>query len=484
MQFIMNDVQNYVDQRLDQQREETGRVRALILKGRQQGISTYISARYYHRTTMNRGLNVFILTHEDSATENLFNMAKRYNDNNPIAPSTKSDSAKSLTFAALDSGYSVGTAGNKSVGRSKTVMLFHGSEVAFWPNAASHFAGIIQAVPDIEGTEIILESTANGVGGQFHERWQQAERGEGDYIAVFVPWFWSKEYARPVPSDFSLNDEESAYLEMHAPNGLTMENMVWRRAKVSELGDQLFKQEYPATAQEAFQMTGHDGFIKPDIIMRARQNTVEPFGPLVIGVDPSRFGDDAFAVAYRRGRKVIKVDARHKLSNVDGANWIRSLIDEDGPSAVFVDVGGVGGGVYDILQSWGPPYSNLTKAVNFGSPPHNPSASRKHGGPANRRAEMWANSREWLQDVAGVDIPDLDVLQSDACSPGYKYNLNQQVLIESKEDMRKRGVKSPDYWDAVALTFAEPVKERILEKPKSDRYNRFSNNGASSPWSM
>jgi hypothetical protein len=214
---------------------------------------------------------VFILTHEQDATDNLFGMVDRYHQHNPLVkPSTGAANAKELYFDKLDSGYSVGTAGSKAVGRSKTVQLFHGSEVAFWPNAPTHFAGVVQAIPDLPDTEIILESTANGVGGEFHERWQQAEAGIGDYIAIFVPWFWSDEYRRPVPDDFTLDDEEREYAELH---GLDLEQMAWRRAKIAELKDPLlFKQEYPATAAEAFQTTGHDSFIKPRVL-KARKAT-------------------------------------------------------------------------------------------------------------------------------------------------------------------------------------------------------------------
>src|SRR5882762_2529445 len=131
---------------------------------------------------------------------------------------------------------------------SKSIRLLHGSEVAFWPNASSHFAGVVQTVPDLPGTEIILESTANGMGDEFHQRWQQAEAGVGDYIAVFVPWYWHEDYMRPAPSSFVLDDEESEYQASH---GLTLGQMVWRRAKIAELKDPLlFKQEYPATAAE------------------------------------------------------------------------------------------------------------------------------------------------------------------------------------------------------------------------------------------
>jgi hypothetical protein len=84
-------------------------------------------------------------------------------------------------------------------------------------------------------------------------------------------------------------------------------------------------------------------------------------------------------------------------------------------------------------------------------------AGKPMPGPRNRRAEMWMAARDWLDDPAGVDIPDSDSLQADACAPGYHYDSNQRLRLESKEHMRVRGVRSPDEWDAVALTFAEPV---------------------------
>lgn len=471
--FSLNRAQIYLHEKLEEQRRTTGRVRALVLKGRQQGISTYIGARFYWKTTHRKGVRTFILTHEQSATDNLFGMVDRYHEHCPeaVKPETGASNAKELAFCRLDSGYEVGTAGTKAVGRSKTFQLFHGSEVAFWPNAASHFAGVVQAIPDLPDTEAILESTANGVGGEFHERWQQAEAGIGDYIAVFIPWFWQEEYSRPVPEGFTLDAEEAAYCTAHS---LSLGQMVWRRAKIAELKDPLlFKQEYPATADEAFQTTGHDSFIKAASVLAARKNTVEAFGPLVIGVDPARFGDDRFSIAWRKGRKVEKVESKGKIDTVEGANWVKQVIDHDKPARVFIDVGGIGGGVIDILKSWGGVYEKAVVSVNFGSPPQDaaellPDGTRKPG-PRNRRAEMWKRSKEWLEDVAGADLPDRDSLQADACAPGYKYDMEQRLLLESKEDMRRRGIRSPDEWDAIALTFAEPVQESHWEKPLTYR---------------
>lgn len=476
--FVFNRAQHFIHDRLEDQLRTTGMVRALVLKGRQQGASTYIGGRFYHRSSLTPGTNVYILTHEQPATDNLFGMVARYHEHTPLRPSTGAANAKELLFNKLDSGYAVATAGQKAAGRSKTIRLFHGSEVAFWPNASDHFASSVQAVPDLPGTEIILESTANGVVGEFYERWQKAEAGIGDYIAVFVPWFWDPGYTRPVPEGFYLSQEREgddiSEFEYHQLYGLEMGQMVWRRAKIAELGAMLFKQEYPATAEEAFQTTGHDSFIKSADILRARKANIEAHGALVIGVDPARFGDDLFAIAWRRGRKVTKTEGIQKCDVVAGANRMKQIIDADKPGKVFIDVGGVGAGVYDILVSWGEKYENLIEAVNFGDPAQEPIITLPSGeekpGPKNRRAEMWGRSRDWLQQPGGADIPDEGVLQSDGCAPSYRYDASQNYILESKEQMRKRGVRSPDYWDAIALTFASEVRADIERHPPSDKF--------------
>lgn len=467
--FALNRAQQYLHERLEEQKRETGKVRALVLKGRQQGVSTYIGGRYYHAATHQKGQRVFILTHEREATDNLFDMVDRFHENCPdlVRPSTGAANAKELDFSLLDSGYRVGTAGTKAVGRSQTIQMFHGSEVAFWPHADTHAAGVLQAVPDLPGTEEILESTGNGLGNFFHKKWQEAEAGTSDFIAVFIPWFWQDEYRRPA-DNLVLSDEDVEYQEAHK---LDDEQMAWRQAKIIDLDDELlFKQEYPATADEAFQTTGHDSYIKPAAVLKARKNTVEGIGPLIVGADPARFGDDRFSLGWRQGRKVSKTKSRGKIDTVAGANWIKQVIDSDDPDAVFVDVGGLGAGVVDILHNWGGKYKRLVVPINFGSAPQEPEIllpdGTKKPGPRNRRAEMWMRSKGWLDDVAGVDIPDDDTLQADACAPGYSYDTQQRLLLESKEHMRARGVRSPDDWDCVALTFAEPPPKKPKPRKK------------------
>jgi hypothetical protein len=464
--LTLNKAQRYIHSKLEEQKRAIGRVRALILKGRQQGCSTYVGGRFYHRTTHGRGLRTFILTHEDAATQNLFEMVERYHDNcHPLVkPSTGAANAKELSFDKLDSGYKVGTAGTKGVGRSSTLQLFHGSEVAFWPHAETHASGVMQAIADEPGTEVILESTANGIGNFFHKRWREAETGQSDFIAVFVPWFWQDEYRKKCPQGFVLDDEEQTYAELYK---LDDEQMCWRRFKTQELGDPvLFKQEYPATAAEAFQMSGHDSFIPAPLVARARKSDHKPAGPLVIGFDPAWMGGDRHSMAWRQGRRLVKVESRTKLNTMESAGWLKQVIDRDKPRRVFMDVGGVGAGVYDRVIEWGRPYNQILVPVNFGSAPFEPAPlddeGRPNGGPLNRRAEMWLKSRQWLEDPAGVQIPDSDSLQADACGPSYKYDSHTRIVLESKEQMRKRDALSPDEWDAVALTFAEPVVDDLV----------------------
>lgn len=462
----LNRAQQFLHGRLEAQRELRGIVRAIILKGRQQGCSTYIGGRFYHRATHAFGQRVFILTHDADATKNLFEMVNRYHEHCPplVRPHTGGDNAKELDFDILDSGYRVGTAGSKAVGRSQTLQFFHGSEVAFWPNAEEHSAGILQAVPNLPGTEIILESTANGMGNFYHLEWQKAAAGQSDYEAIFIPWYWQDEYRRTIPEDFTLTEDDQLY---QAAYNLTDEQMAWRAGKIAELGDLLFMQEYPATASEAFQLTGHDSYIPPALVLKARKNSCDAVGPLVIGADPARYGSDRFSVAWRQGRVVKKIESKSKIDLVTSANWLKQIIDEDNPDRMFIDVGGLGAGTVDILLSWGKPYTDIVKPVNFGSAPQeikpkpkSGMVDKEKGGPLNRRAEMWMRSKKWLEDVGEAQIPDSDVLQADACAPGYKNDMLGRLVLESKESIAERGMRSPDEWDAVALTFAEPVGER------------------------
>lgn len=457
--FTMNTAQLHIHACIEEQLARTGKVRAIILKGRQQGCSTYVEGRFYWKVTHRKGVRAFILTHHADATNNLFELASRYHDNCPVVvkPHTGASNAKELLFDLLDSGYKVGTAGSTAVGRGSTIQFFHGSEVAFWPNAQTHAAGVLQAVPDEPGTEVIKESTANGLGNYFHKEWQDAVAGKSDYIAIFVPWYWQEEYAREVPAGFTLDSDEEKYRDAYE---LTMEQMVWRRAKIVELGELLFKQEYPATAAEAFQMSGHDPYIPAPLVVAARGNKVEGIGPHKLGVDPARYGDDRTSLCYRQGRKVHWIRSYEKKSTMEVAGIVFKAIQEIGADQCAIDVGGLGAGVYDRLEELVDQEKCQLVPVNSAETPIDQDRY------TNKRAEMWGEQKDWL--TAGpVSLPDDDELQADLTQIKYGYDSSNRLKMEKKEDMRKRGLRSPDKADSLGLTFAEPVKKPKLRKARS-----------------
>lgn len=461
--FTLKRAQKHIIARIDEQFKKTGMVRAIILKGRQMGASTLIGGRGFHFTTHHPGMRAFILTHEEQATNNLFDMVKRYYEHcpAPLKPTIRASNAKELIFGGIDSGYKLGTAGNKGVGRSSTIQFLHCSEVAFWQHAAEHASGIMQAVPRAPNTQIFLESTANGVGNYFHQQWQLAESGQSEFIAIFTPWYWDDDYQIPVNDEFTLSDEEkdlkTAYL-------LSNEQLNWRRHKIVELsvngidGYKMFQQEYPNTAAEAFLMSGDDYFIDPRFVVKARANarydSVERIGPKLLGVDPARFGDDRTAIIRRQGRVAYGLETYKKKDTMETTGIVHNIIINEKPDRVFVDVGGLGAGIVDRLRELG--HENIV-AVNSANQAFDDNRY------TNKRAEMWALGKEWLAQEP-CQLPDNDELHADLCGTKYKVDSRGRLQMEKKEDMKRRGVKSSDCADALLLTFALPVAAVDLSK--------------------
>jgi hypothetical protein len=250
--------------------------------------------------------------------------------------------------------------------------------------------------------------------------------------------------------------------ELH---GLDVEQIAWRRAKISQLGSsEYFQQEYPITASEAFISASHDSFIPAELVLKARREEVVAEGPLILGVDPAGMGADRTAIAWRRGRVIEKVTTHRGLDTMQVAGLVAKLIREEKPSRVYCDITGMGVGSYDRLMEQG--FDRVVVGVNFGGKPHEHDTfdenGRPAGGPANRRAELWMNLRKALE-AGRIRLPDSNSLQADLVSCGYRFDSAGRVLLESKQDMRRRGVPSPDEADAVALTFAGPAGRAPVE---------------------
>lgn len=176
---------------------------------------------------------------------------------------------------------------------------------------------------------------------------------------------------------------------------------------------------------------------------------VTPADPLVMGVDVARFGDDKSVIWMRHGRDAESPNdwARQIFENNDTmqlASRVAEIAREKRPDAILIDGGGVGGGVIDRCRQLGLDVIE----VNFGG-------KATQAGVANMRSQMWSNLRDALRD--GVRLPEMPDLRTDMCGLEYGYNVRNDLMLESKSDMKKRGLASPDLADALALTYAMPI---------------------------
>ena len=269
--LVLNQVQKRFVHMVLRQIQTRGRVRMVVLKARQQGLSTVITALHYWWLSQHRAQKGLVMAHEAESTTALFDMYKRIHDNCPdfVKPETKYSSRTELVFSKLDSGLRVATAGGRGVARGETLTFAHLSEVAFWPTAfaQTNFNGLIQAIPETDGTFVFVESTAQGVVGKFADLWQNAI--EMGYEQFFSAWFESDEYRdEDVPNDFKLTPDEASLAEQYS---LDSEQLFWRRRKIAANGAALFKQEYPATPDEAFISTGRPVFNTEYVMDRLRE---------------------------------------------------------------------------------------------------------------------------------------------------------------------------------------------------------------------
>lgn len=464
--FRLNKAQKFIHAALEKQLKERGRIRACILKGRQQGCSTYVSARYYHKTTRRKGISTFILSHEGKTTAKLFRMVKRYQENleECLRPEEGSSNVNTMTFSSLDSDYSVGTAGNENVGRGGTAQLFHGSEAGYWEKADEIQDGALNAIGDVPGTEIILESTANGPLGLFYRKCMDAMRGVGDYVLIFVPWFWQDEYERDYSGE-ELTEEEQKYMEQYIlpeyPKAKALRKIMWRRFKIIDLktadnlesGLMKFRQIYPANPIEAFQSSGVS-LVRADAISAARKSKIQDeFAPKVLGVDPAGESDnsDRTALVLRQGRAVTRFLKYSRMNSMELAGIVIRLIQQEDIDMVFIDRG-YGQGTIDRLHELG--HRDRVIGVAFNERPSEPDRF------LNKRSEMIIQTAEWVNG-GGVSIPDDDEFHADLASmPLDSETSNGLKYIPTKREIKKILGRSPDIYDGLALTFAYPVRRK------------------------
>lgn len=280
--FKLNYAQEILQDAIDAEIATRGYIRIIILKARQLGLSTHVGGYLYFNVSQSKARKAIVLAHVADSTRALFDMTKRFHDCCPEAlkPSTRYSSRRELTFDKLDSSYVVATAGGDSIARGETISHVHASELAFWPphNAKENLNGLLQAVPATKGTAVFIESTANGVTGPFYENWNNAVQGKNGYRAVFIPWFADPNYRELIDHPLEHTPEEQTLI---AQFKLDDEQLMFRRRKIAQNGLDLFKQEYPATPDEAFLTTGRPVF-NPEQLTARLAETPDPVATMAL----------------------------------------------------------------------------------------------------------------------------------------------------------------------------------------------------------
>jgi hypothetical protein len=210
-----------------------------------------------------------------------------------------------------------------------------------------------------------------------------------------------------------------------------------------------------------FPRAGSTQFIGDDLIQLAktRERVDDQTAPIVIGVDVARFGDDRSVILVRQGPQILEKLIYREKNTVEVAGYVGEAIYEYKPQAVFIDVVGIGAGVYDQLVGLG---HRRIFEVQAGAAALDPTHY------ANKRAEMWDGMRAWLESRGQLDPMDF-VLPAELTGIEYGYDIRQRLLLEKKEDMKRRGLASPDEADALSLTFAQyvpPVKRPARPEPE------------------
>lgn len=266
--LVPNRVQTIVVQKVLEKLENGEPVRFIVLKARQQGVSTIVEALIYWWTTTHIGQQSKVIAHNSDTSLYLYDMFRTYYENTVpnFKPPARYNTRDGLVFdredvpeRGLKSRIDTATAENSGTGRGQTIQWLHGSEVALWPKGQEIVAGLMQAVPLMANTAVFLESTANGIGDYFHTTWEAAMRGESTFEPLFFPWNIHEEYSITPPRHFRLSSAEKKVKKEH---NLTLGQIYWRRKKMLEfVGDEKrFYQEYPLTDSEAFLASGNPRF--------------------------------------------------------------------------------------------------------------------------------------------------------------------------------------------------------------------------------
>lgn len=287
---------------IENQRKAGKPVRIIIVKARQEGISTCVEAVIFEDAYNNENRKSMIIAHDKESTIKLFGISKLFYEmlpdhkKKPLNHSNK----KELIFSAPHrSSIVVETANNLKAGRGSTLQVVHCSEFAHWSDAKTLMVGLKSCIGDLPNTLMIIESTANGIGDHFHNEYQRAKNGESEYAALFIAWWEMPEYSRSFDSkeDKKLFEYEIKRQVINPDTGkkekteellliekfnLSLEQLNWRRWTIKNKLDgdaELFRQEYPSDDIEAFLVSGRPVFDRKAL----KQYSLRTREPILVG---------------------------------------------------------------------------------------------------------------------------------------------------------------------------------------------------------
>jgi hypothetical protein len=218
-----------------------------------------------------------------------------------------------------------------------------------------------------------------------------------------------------------------------------------------------------------FPNASDDQFIPSHIVDEAmdRPRYKDNTAPIVIGVDPARFGADATVIAVRQGRDIVEIKRHRGDDTMETVGRVIEAIEQYKPALVVIDEGGLGAGVLDRLKE----QKYKVRGINFANKSKNP---MMYG---NMRAQMWGTMKDWLKSAS---IPNDRYLKTDLISPLMKPDSKGTIYLEGKKEMKARGLASPDAADAICVTFAFPVAHR--EYVEKNPRRSYQGNGVLTSW--
>jgi hypothetical protein len=208
-------------------------IRANILKGRQQGMSTLVAALIFWKAVTTPCINSTLVSKDYKATKSLFDKIKRFIYDRPIDRSICVDTCNldEVRFRGTQSVIRMSTARSEQAQRGSTNQALFLSEAPYWENGVEQVSALFDSVCRVAGTIIIMESTARGKDPLFYENYQMGLRDDSDWISIFVPWFWQEEYCIPLCAgeQFEATPSEQLLVDGY---GLSAGQLKWRRNKL------------------------------------------------------------------------------------------------------------------------------------------------------------------------------------------------------------------------------------------------------------